>query len=216
MRGIIFDLDGTLCDTVRDIALSANHVLERHGLRAVAAQHFRTMVGDGAAMLMRRAAPGASPGLLEQLLAEFRAQYLEHMLDSTHPYPGIAALLEELGSRRIPLAVLSNKPEDAAQRMAEALFPSKLFRAVRGQRPGVPIKPDPTAALELALELAVAPASCMFVGDSGVDMQTARSAGMVPIGVAWGFRGQAELEQHGAERVIREPQELIALLSQGG
>ncbi len=213
MIGVIFDLDGTLADTATDITRALNHVLALHGLPTYDEPAVLRMVGDGRDQLIARAAPEVGPALRAALLREYDERYLEHMIEATCPYRGIEQLLAELTARRVPLGVLSNKPDDAARALAAALFPTVPFRAVRGQRPGTPLKPDPTEALELAVLLGVKPGRCILVGDSGVDIQTAAAAGMKPVGAAWGFRGRAELERLGAETVLEEPSDLLTVLA---
>ena len=213
MIGVIFDLDGTLADSAHDIAASLNYVLALHGFAVHDERAVRRMVGDGAAVLIERATPGAPPELRTTLLAEYRDRYFGHMADSTRPYAGVPELLRELSGRAVRLGVLSNKPEAATRALVGALFPEVRFQAVHGQRPGRPIKPDPAAALELARALDIEPARCMLVGDSGVDVQTATAAGMLAVGVAWGFRGRAELEAQGAYAVLEQPAELLDLLA---
>jgi phosphoglycolate phosphatase len=213
MIGVIFDLDGTLADSAHDIAAALNHVLARHGFGLHDERAVRRMVGDGAAVLIERAAPGASPVLRATLLAEYREHYLGHMLDSTRPYDGVPELLRALTLRAVLLGVLSNKPEPATRALVAALFPDVRFRAIHGQRPARPIKPDPAAALGLGRALGLEPDRCVLVGDSGVDVQTAIAAGMLPVGVAWGFRGREELVAQGAFAVLERPAELLELLA---
>ncbi len=214
LKAVLFDLDGTLVDSLADIAGSMNRTLVRRGHPPHRVEAYRGFIGEGVEHLVRRALPGASPDELAQVLAAYRADYLEHLFDGSPPYPGIPELLQALRARGVPLAVLSNKAEPATVKLAEGLFPG-LFAQVRGERPGTPKKPDPTAALALAAALGVAPADCAFVGDTAIDMKTARAAGMVPVGVAWGFRPE-ELVPHGAAHVLSHPRELLALLPSEG
>jgi len=147
-----------------------------------------------------------------ELLAAYRAFYLEHLIVDTQPYPGIRELLAELQVRALPLAVLSNKPHELTVRIVERLFGEVPWRGVLGQRAGRPRKPDATCALELAAALGCPPAEIGFVGDTRIDMQTARAAGMIAVGVRWGFRDAPELVDHGAHHLIARPQELLTLL----
>jgi phosphoglycolate phosphatase len=213
-HAVIFDLDGTLLDTLADIATAANTVLQRHGFATYPLEEYGRLVGSGVRVLFERALADehVSAETIARCDADFRAVYAEHWHDESQPYAGIAELLDELSARRLPMAVLSNKPHEFTVRCVEVLLPRWQFAAVLGQRPGVPIKPDPTAALEIARRLDVAPAECVYLGDTDVDMQTATRAGMHAIGVTWGFRPADELRQSGAAALIDHPRELLTLL----
>lgn len=206
----IFDLDGTLVDSLADIAAAMNWALARHGLPTHPEAAYRGFVGEGVRELVRRSAGLATAeGPQHALLLEsYRAYYAEHLLDRTRPFPGIAPLLERLAAGGVRLGVLSNKSDAFTRQLVQALFPGHAFGAVYGERPGVARKPDPSAALALAAELGVAPGACAFVGDTPVDMKTARAAGMHAVGVTWGFRGAEELSAHGAQALARGADEL--------
>lgn len=208
-RAVIFDLDGTLLDSLADIAAAANRALAALEMPGHDVEAYRTMVGAGADVLMQRALPDERQDLLDPALEGFRTHYRQTMIDHTAPYDGVPELLDALSDRRIPLAVLSNKPDPAARRIVDALLGRWNWSAVAGHRPDVPKKPDPTAAVRMAAEIGVEPADCLFVGDSAVDMQTAVGAGMKPVGVLWGFRGRAELIEHGAAHLLTTPSELL-------
>ncbi|MBW2526501.1 MAG: HAD family hydrolase [Deltaproteobacteria bacterium] len=212
MRAVIFDLDGTLVDTVGDIAAAADHVLAAHGLPTHEESFYRRAVGDGAPVLIERVVPQDRQDLVPTILAGFREYYRQHMYDSSRPYEGVEALLRELTDRSTPMAVLSNKPEPLTQAMAKALLPAAPFIAVWGHVLDRPTKPDPTAALAIAAEMAVPPAECLFVGDTPVDMKTARRAGMTAVGVPWGFRPVEELRASGAEFIIEQASDILGLL----
>ena len=212
MSALIFDLDGTLADTLRDIMDALNHALHERGLPVHDRDAYRQLVGEGARQLVRDALPVEQRDRVDEVLAAYRLRYAEHMLVHSRPYPGIRELLAELQRRRVPLAVLSNKPHEPTVKITSALFPDIRFTGVLGQRTGVPRKPDPTAALELCTALNCAPSEVGFLGDTRIDMQTARSAGMTAIGVQWGFRDAAELQAHGAHHLLAHPSELLALL----
>jgi phosphoglycolate phosphatase len=209
IEALIFDLDGTLVDTLDDIADALNRVLGARGLPVHARAAVRAMIGEGAANLVRAALPPVARDLVPDVLEEFRRDYFAKVLVRSAPYPGVAGLLAELARRGLPMCVLSNKPHAPTRALVAALFATTPFVEVAGQRPERPIKPDPTVALELARAMGVAPAACGFVGDSGVDMRTASAAGMRGIGVTWGFRDAAELIEHGAAALIEVPEQLL-------
>ena len=216
-RAIIFDLDGTLLDTIEDLADSMNAVLGRAGLPAHDVEAYKRFVGDGIEVLVERALP---PGMrdaraLRAFVAAMREEYGRRWKVKTAAYEGIEELLETLARRGIKLAVLSNKPDDATKQVVEALLPRARFDVVLGARSGVPRKPDPTAALDIARTLGVLPGECLYVGDSATDVQTAAAAGMKPVGVLWGFRGAAELEGAGAKILISRPAEILDILRTG-
>jgi phosphoglycolate phosphatase len=214
VQAVLFDLDGTLLDTLEDIASAANEVLGRLGLPAHPPEAYRGFIGDGVAMLFRRAlAPEhAEPGRVARCVEDFRAAYGRSWDVRTRPYDGIPALLDALTARGLGLAVLSNKPDDFTRLCASAYLARWPFRAVLGQREGTPRKPDPAGALEIAGALDVPAGQFLYVGDSAVDMETARRAGMRPVGVSWGFRPAEELWAAGAEAVITHPAELPEIL----
>ncbi len=211
MRGVIFDLDGTLADTLRDIAAAMEHVLRERGLPGHDEAAYARFVGEGARMLVQRAL-GDRIDREDEVLEAFRARYFAHLLGRTRPFPGVEALLAELARRGVPTAVLSNKPHEATEEVVRALFPDHPFLRIVGDRPDYPRKPDPTSALEIAEALHLAPASILFVGDTQTDVGTALAAGMIPIGVRWGMRPAEELKEAGATHLIGEPDELLALL----
>ncbi len=212
-RAVIFDLDGTLLDTLRDLADATNAVLRRRGMPEHPVDDYRLLVGEGMDRLVVRALPPVSrdPATVAAALAELRREYAGSWRLHTRPYPGIPAVLEALGARGVPAAVLSNKVDEFTREMVQQYFGSR-FAVVRGARAGVPLKPDPTAALAVAASLRVAPRDVMLVGDTRVDMDTARAAGMVPVGVLWGFRDEEELRAHGAAHLAREPGDLLGLV----
>jgi phosphoglycolate phosphatase len=212
LRAAIFDLDGTLVDSLADIAAAMNHSLAQHGLPTHPVADYRHYVGEGVMVLVRKATPEGQEALHASVLATYRAWYSEHLFDQTRPFPGIPGMLSQLATEDLRLAVLSNKADTFTRRLVEGLLPGVPFTAVYGERPGVPRKPDPTAALALASELGVAPEECAFVGDTPVDMNTARNAGMYGVGVTWGFRGAEELRAHGARALAATADELRAAL----
>jgi phosphoglycolate phosphatase len=213
IAAVIFDLDGTLLDTLVDLAAAANRMLVRRGLPPHPQERYRRFVGDGPRMLVTRCLPPErrTPETVDACLADFLDDYNRHWDMATRPYAGVPELLERLASRSLPLAVVTNKPENAARCCIQRFFPRDTFRLVLGQRPGRPLKPHPQGAREAAARMGASPAGCLFLGDSGVDMDTARAAGMLPVGAAWGFRGAAELEHHGASVLLDTPIDLLTL-----
>ncbi|WP_141588133.1 HAD family hydrolase [Myxococcus sp. AB056] len=212
LRAVIFDLDGTLVDSLGDIADATNHALAHHGLPTHPESAYLRFVGSGVRELIRRAVPSGQDALIEPVLATYKAYYDGHLFDRTAHYPGIPEMLTALAAQGTKLAVLSNKSDDFVKRLVARLLPQASFAAVYGERPELPRKPDPTAALALASELDVPPAACAFVGDTSIDMDTARAAGMYGVGVAWGFREVDELKAHGARAVAATAAELLVAL----
>jgi phosphoglycolate phosphatase len=211
-KALLFDLDGTLLDTLEDLADAANRVLHRAGLPTHERAVYRRFIGDGSRMLITRALPGdhRDPSTVDRFLARFKADYGGHWKSATHPYPGIRDLLGELKAHGIPHAVVTNKPQAFADICIRHFFPEAAFRAILGQQADRPLKPDPMPALEAAAQIGVRPPECLLLGDSGVDMQTARAAGMLPLGAAWGFRPVGELMAAGAAGIVHTPMEALA------
>ncbi|MBU3832072.1 MAG: HAD family hydrolase [Candidatus Desulfovibrio faecigallinarum] len=209
----VFDMDGTLLDSLADLALACNTMLERHNLPVHPVQSYRVFVGNGFKKLIERALGGnPAPGSpkFEALMQEAKTFYSEHMCVHTKPDEGIVSMLHALGEQGTVLAILSNKPDPLTSSLAEDFFPS-TFALVRGQRPNVPLKPNPEAVLAMIDELGFAKGDVAYVGDTATDMQTARNAGLFAIGVTWGFRDKKELEDNGADVVVHHPSELVGL-----
>ena len=217
IRACIFDLDGTLCDSVVSIGSCVNHVLEEFGFAPVEMERFYYFVGDGVHQLIVRTLNyvGADPSLTESVKKRYLERFREECLYEVHPYEGILDLLEALKKRKILLAVLSNKPHENTKRVIETIFGDRVFDLVQGQQEGIPRKPDPAGALREAELLGVTPRECLYVGDTGTDMRTGKSAGMHTVGVLWGFRDRQELMENGADRIVGEPMELLELLHTG-
>ncbi|MFH7319361.1 HAD family hydrolase [Desulfurivibrio sp. D14AmB] len=214
-RAIMFDLDGTLLDSLADIADAMNRVLAGLKLPEHPRQAYRFMVGEGMPTLVSRALEPLRDQKTEKVaLAAMREEYGRSWRDQTRPYPQIPQLLTTLNRREIPLTILSNKPDDFTRQAVEELLAPHRFALVRGARPDTPRKPDPGGALALAKELNLPPAEFIYVGDSGIDMQTAKRAGMFAVGVLWGFRPAEELRQNGADALIDTPSQLLEILGE--
>ncbi len=212
INAVVFDLDGTLLDTLDDIASSANRVLAAHGFPARDREAYRGFVGDGSAVLMTRALPPDRRSE-EDVRAAFQAfleDYGRNWHNATRPYEGIVDLLRRLRARGIGLAVVTNKPHRFAGIMVAHYFGDFPFHPILGQVQGIPKKPHPGQALDAAAALGATPETCVFLGDSAVDMETARRAGMTPIGAAWGFRTRRELLEAGAAAVIDHPLDMLS------
>lgn len=230
IRAVIFDMDGTLLDTLADIAHSINSTLGRHGFPPHPVAAYRTMVGSGmrqsvlrALGLDDRAAVGAVPeraggsarvsdDLVTRMVDEVNETYAADPVGRTGFYDGVPEMLNEISSRSVPMAVLSNKPDRLVQIIAGRFLDRWSFTEIRGQRDGFPKKPDPAAAHALAEGLGIEPANILFLGDSDIDILTARRAGMMAVGALWGFRDRAELVQAGADAVVSHPREVVDLL----
>ena len=201
-QALIFDLDGTLVDSLSDLARCTNEVLAENNFPIHPKEAYRLFVGNGVEKLIQRALPSAqqeNAELLATMVERMRTLYSKSWDQQSAPYPDIDALLAQLVIANVPLAVLSNKPHNFTVQFIERFFPSVPFTVVRGAMEDCPLKPHPQAALEIAERLCLAPETIGFVGDSAPDILTAKNADMIAIGVTWGFRDQAELEEHGAD-----------------
>ena len=208
---IFFDLDGTLLDSIQDLADATNAALRACGLPEHPVHAYNYFVGDGFEMLIQRAAPvDASPELRQRVMQDAREAYRQNWANTSKPYEGIPEMLQELQNRRIPLAVLSNKPHEFTLLTMQYFFPSIHFAYIQGSPPGLRAKPEPALALNMLQELGLKAHDVLFMGDTGVDMITAVNAGMFPVGVLWGFRTEEELRRHGARLVLNKPAELFA------
>lgn len=211
-QAVIFDLDGTLLDSLADIAGAANAVLRAHGFPTHAPEAYRWFVGDGVSRLLDRILPPShreDSALQERLIREFVVAYAESWNVASRLYDGIPELLDALRDRGTRLAVLSNKPQAATERCIAHYLAAYPFAAVLGQQADRPPKPDLRGVQEALERLAVSPDLCCYVGDTGVDMQTARGAGLFAVGATWGFRTASELCEAGAEVLIDHPRELL-------
>ena len=212
-KAFVFDMDGTLLDTLADLALACNTMLERHNMPVHPLQSYKIFVGNGFRKLVERALRGTpAPGTeeFEALMQEAKTFYTEHMRVNTKPYDGILPMLQALKEQGKVLAILSNKPDPQTRALAEDYFPA-TFALVRGQRPNVPLKPNPEALFAMIDELGLARDEVAYVGDTATDMETARNAGLFAIGVTWGFRDEAELVANGAHTIVHHPSEITTL-----
>lgn len=209
-KAVLFDMDGTLLDTIMDMADSVNHVLTVHGWPVRTLEEVRNFVGNGAGKLIERAVGGAAaPEELPAIVAEYKAWYQTHSCIKTKPYPGIPEVLAALEKAGVKTAVVSNKPDATTKALAERFFPGML---AFGQREELPPKPSP-ALVELALaELGVGLGDAAYVGDSEVDVATARNAGMPLVTVSWGFRGREKLALAGAKTIVDDAEGLLQAL----
>jgi phosphoglycolate phosphatase len=215
MKAVLFDLDGTLLDTLQDIADSCNAALARHNFPAHDVHGYRHFIGDGVQVLISRTVPGNrhDAETLASVTAAYREEYERRWNATTAPYPGIAELLDELTRRRIPMAVLSNKPDEFTRRCVTELLPCWKFSIVLGASGAFPPKPDPASALHIAGALKLSPEQFAYLGDTSTDMKTSVAAGMIPVGVLWGFRTAEELKASGARYLIAHPREFFELRS---
>ena len=211
-QAVLFDMDGTVLDTLDDLYDSINHSLAEFSLPRVSREHVRQCLGNGAAYLVKHSVPeGSSPELEAKVLAFYKPWNDAHCLIKTAPYDGILPLMQELKEHGLRLAIISNKPDRAVQELSAAFFPGLLELSV-GESPSVRRKPAPDTVLKAAAQIGLPVDQCVYVGDSEVDLQTARNAGMDCISVTWGFRDEPQLLDAGAATLVHMPKELEALL----
>jgi phosphoglycolate phosphatase len=211
-KASLFDLDGTLLNTLDDLADTANAALASLHHPVHPTDSYRYFVGEGLNILIKRIMPAACS---EQQVAEcediFKRMYALHWADKSRPYEGVEAMLSSLKKMGRKLAILSNKPDDFTGMCVKRYFPANMFACVYGQREGIPKKPDPAGALFIAERLGIKPADILYVGDTATDMQTGKSAGMMTAGVLWGFREINELQKNGADYIVSHPREIVKL-----
>ena len=213
-KAVLFDLDGTLLDTIEDLTDSMNIVLNRLGFSGHSADTCKKFVGDGVEMFALRALPETHrhEKTVTACVAGLREEYRKRWSLKTRPYVGIPELLDGLTKRNLKLSVLSNKPDDSTKEMVAELLPKWHFDPVFGALTSVPKKPDPTLALEISRELDVPPEEFLYLGDTATDMITATATGMFPVGALWGFRTAEELRVSGAEAIVEYPTDVLELL----
>lgn len=210
---VVFDLDGTLLDTLQDLSASVNHALSTHGLPLHTDDEVRQMLGNGVRYLMERAVPDGLPaGKFEEVFNTFRTHYAAHCLDKTCPYEGILSMLDSLQRDGLRMAIVSNKPDDAVQELHKRFFAQCVGTAV-GESASVRRKPNPDGVLEAIRRLGGTPDEAVYVGDSEVDLATARNAGLPCITVLWGFRDEDFLRTAGATTFARTPADVVKLLA---
>ena len=209
----LFDLDGTLINSLEDLTDAANWMLSQAGFPTHSLEEYRYFVGNGVYKLVERCLPEWHRKAEEVLAhkAIFDARYEAHCMDKTRPYPGIMEVLIELKARGAGLGVLSNKSDDFVQKITEGLFGDGIFDVIRGQKDSVPKKPAPDAVWKILEEQGISRGETLFIGDSNVDILTAKNAGLPSAGVSWGFRPEEELISAGADFLIRKPSELLQL-----
>lgn len=209
----IFDLDGTLLNTIYDLGEACNHALRSMGFSQHPIPAYNYMVGNGVRKLIERAQPDADSETVDKILAIFREYYDDNCMEHTKPYKGIPELLQELTERGVAVAVASNKYQSAAEKIVRYFFPDIPFATIQGQVPDRPTKPDPSIVFSVLSAHPTPKAEVLYIGDSGVDMETARRACVESIGVTWGFRPATELREAHADHIVSTPNEIIGFLS---
>lgn len=215
-QAAIFDLDGTLINSLEDLADSANAMLASYGFPTHPLDPYRYFVGNGSRKLIERCLPkekATDPDFVEEALQRYKEIYAHHTEDKTRPYVGILSALQMLQQQGIPMGICTNKHQSAADEIVAHMFPAGLFQAVVGDRPGLLRKPNPQKVLQMAEEFGVAPNCVAYFGDTSVDMDTAHHAGFYAVGVLWGFRPKGELVAHGADLLLASPREITEKLS---
>lgn len=217
-KGVIFDLDGTLVDSLEDISDSMNSVLREHGFPLHGLREYRQFIGHGIRNLVSMALPREveDEGLITMYQEMMVERYGNNCVKKTRPYDGITGLLDGLVERGIKLAVFSNKSDDLTKKVVAALLPDWRFEAVVGSAAGMPAKPDPSGALMISRQMGVSAGDMIYTGDSDVDMQTANKAGMCAVGALWGFRTKEELISNGAKYLLRHPMDMLRILQGRG
>lgn len=212
IKAVLFDLDGTLVNTLGDLSYGVNVELSSRGFPTHEPNAYKMFAGNGIPKMVERAAPaGTDPEILKEITDSFVKYYSVHYADYTSAYSGTKELLVTLKEKGYKVAVVTNKAQGPAELVVGKFF-GNSFDLIFGQKPGIPAKPDPTAAILAMKELGVTPSECVFMGDSGVDVKTAVNSGAYPVGVLWGFRDEAELKGAGAKELIENPLELLSII----
>jgi len=215
LKLIIFDLDGTLLNTLSDLAHSANYALGKSGFPTHPVEDYKLFIGNGITKLLERILPEnqITEAVVTQIKDSFLAYYDTHNTDYTEPYRGIPELLKALSSNGWLLAVASNKYQKATEKLVKLFFPDIPFTAVLGQREGIPAKPNPAIVHDILAITGRTLSETLYIGDSGVDMETASNSGLVSIGVTWGFRPREELETAGASYIVDTPDDILEIIN---
>lgn len=208
----LFDLDGTLLDTLTDLSTSANDALTAVGRPTYPRVAYRMLVGQGVRNLFIAALGPDHQHLLDEAIDAFQRHYAQHRFDTTAAYAGIDVMLDALADRAIKLGVLSNKPHEATVDVVQRFFGRLNWSAICGHKPGFAPKPDPASAIQMLSKMRVQPTRCVYVGDSKVDMLTGKAAGLYTVGVSWGFRSVEELKENGADDIIDQPADLLRVM----
>lgn len=215
IKAVIFDLDGTITDTLSTIAHFGNFALNSHGFDSIPEEEYKYFAGNGKKVLIEKMLEyhnAYTEENFKNVEKTYDNAYESDPIGKTVPFDGIIFLLKNLHEKGLKTAVDSNKPHNVALMVIDKLFPAGSFDNIYGQIDGIPHKPDPTLALKLAREFGISPKECLFVGDTSVDMQTAKSAGMNAVGVLWGFREAEELKSSGADYIVSEPKEILGII----
>ena len=212
-KAIFFDIDGTLLNTIEDLANACNYALTTLGYKTHEVEKYKTFVGNGRYKLVERMLPEDRRDMenIEKALKLFDTYYEKHMIDMTKPYDGIMEMLDSLINRGINIAVVSNKPHEFTTEVVKNYFGDR-FKVVYGHKKNTKEKPDPWAVLEVIEEFNVNKDECLYIGDSEIDINTAKNAGVKSVGVEWGFRGKGELEAAGANYIVNKPEQILEIL----
>lgn len=210
MNTYIFDLDGTLVNSLNSISYFANKALNKYNLKSIPVERYKMLVGDGAAMLVKRmiAEAGGDENLFDEVYGEYNSTYDSNFLYLAEAYEGITELLKELKKRGCKTAIVSNKPHGTTKKISDELF-GDLIDICYGKREGYPVKPDPTSVNEVILELGADKMDCVYCGDTLVDMQTGKNAGIYTVGVLWGFRDIEEIKSGNPQMIVSHPSEIL-------
>lgn len=215
IKACIFDMDGTVADTITTISYFANKALNKAGFPSIDTEKYKVLVGDGAKVLIKRALDtvGAGQDCFDEVLKDYNSTYNADFLYLTKPYDGILDMISKLNEMGIKVAIFSNKPHETAIQVSGALFPEGSIDICYGAREGVKLKPDPEGVYEILEKLGIEPEECLYIGDTGTDMITGKAAALYTIGVLWGFRGREELEENGADVIVKRPAEIIDIVN---
>ena len=214
---VIFDLDGTLLNTIEDLGQAANYALERNGYATHSMASYPYFVGNGVRRLVTRVLPedARDDENVDRVLGDFMKYYDEHCIDYTKPYNGMPELLQDLRDMGVMMAVASNKYQQAVSKIIPHYFPDINFIAIEGQKDGVNVKPDPSIVFSILAQARVPKADALYIGDSGVDMETARRACIDAVGVTWGFRSKKELVEYQADVIVNNPVDIVGIVENG-